>query len=389
MSEAPFSFLTVKCLIKNCEKSFSSKSALQKHIGTSHNGVCFKCDKCAKSYTAKFTLDLHIKSSHYGVKYKCPIEGCEKFYTDKTSISKHVHAVHDEIRYSCEHDGCSSVFTRKDHLLHHIESSHDNRKFVCNVDICKKSYSYEVHLLHHIKTFHNGFRYACKFEGCERVFIQRPHLKQHLEGFHLGIKYACAVCGEQYSKSYMTKHISISHENIYNASRCKQEVVIKNLLRNEGLEFKSQHYINLGCAIPESDTIKAFGDILLLFHNTVVIVEVDEEQHSAYGVSCDVQRMAKIIESLRLDGNTQRIVFIRYNPHAFTVDGFKQKRVSKDRHKKLVDLLRVLENEPLEDAQDVRTFYLFYDTDKDGFPDIFSDITYDELAKQWFVESFI
>ena len=86
-----------------------------------------------------------------------------------------------------------------------------------------------------------------------------------------------------------------------------------------------------------------------------MILEIDEYQHKSYGVSCDVERMAKIVESFRLNGNTLRIVFIRYNPHSVRIDGEKVTILQKERHDKLVELLQELEREPVEDLCDLRT----------------------------------
>lgn len=119
----------------------------------------------------------------------------------------------------------------------------------------------------------------------------------------------------------------------------------------------------------------------MLFNNCLVFLEVDENQHDGYGVSCDVQRMAKTVESLRISGNTLRIAFIRYNPHDFKVDGNTRKRSLQYRHEKLISLLREFETEPVG-VEDLRTFYLFYDTDEDK-PAIFSDEGYHSTAKDW------
>lgn len=64
-------------------------------------------------------------------------------------------------------------------------------------------------------------------------------------------------------------------------------------------------------------------DFLIIMHKCIVLQEVDEHQYKyGYGgVACDMKRMAKIVECLALGGNTMPIVFLRYNPNKYTVDG--------------------------------------------------------------------
>jgi hypothetical protein len=192
----------------------------------------------------------------------------------------------------------------------------------------------------------------------------------------------------------MLKHVKTVHAKEHMRRLKLKEGAIEDLLILHGYDFKRQHYVNFKCAVSEETW--AVCDAVLLFRNTVVILEVDEDQHAAYGISCDVKRMGLTVESLRVGGNTQRIAFIRYNPDAFTVDGITKRTYRQERHDALISLLRELETEPdAPGAEDVRTYYLFYDT-TEGVPDIFNAVNaddgsaeYDELAKQWFARAVV
>jgi hypothetical protein len=218
------------------------------------------------------------------------------------------------------------------------------------------------------KRTHTGERpYECKFPFCKYAGIASSSLLNHQRAHHTA----------DYIKGLKLK-----------------EGAIEDLLNLHGYDFKRQHYVNFQCAVSEETW--SFSDAVLLFRNTVVILEVDEHQHAAYGITCDLKRMGLTVESLRLEGNTQRIVFIRYNPDAFTVNGVTKRTSRQERHDALIALLRELETEPdAPGVEDVRTYYLFYDT-TDGVPDIFDAANeddgspeYDELAKQWFVRSIV
>ena len=72
-----------------CEKSYISKSSLNMHIKTTHEGRRdYKCEECNKSYTQKNSLDEHITSIHKGVEYQCP--QCEVTFTTKKQRRMHL-----------------------------------------------------------------------------------------------------------------------------------------------------------------------------------------------------------------------------------------------------------------------------------------------------------
>ena len=68
----------IKNMCKICEKSFSSKQYLNRHIKSVHEGIKdHKCDLCEKSFSTKQYLNTHMKSVHEGIKdHKCEL--CER-----------------------------------------------------------------------------------------------------------------------------------------------------------------------------------------------------------------------------------------------------------------------------------------------------------------------
>ena len=102
----------------------------------------------------------------------------------------------------------------------------------------------------------------------------------------------------------------------------------------------------------------------------------DENQHKfGYGgISCDMKRMAKILESLTVGGNTLLITFIRYNPCAFRINGVLQRVLKNDRE---AELLRVLNDASLptyDPDRELTVTYMYYD-EVDGEPEV---VTSDE-----------
>ncbi len=100
-----------------------------------------------------------------------------------------------------------------------------------------------------------------------------------------------------------------------------------NLLDSAGVNYKREHHVDFSCM--EGDTRRRFArvDFVIMIDSTVVMLEVDEGQHrfGDYSVGCDMGRMARITESLTVEGNTLPIVFVRYNPHEFKIDGHTER----------------------------------------------------------------
>jgi hypothetical protein len=93
--------------------------------------------------------------------------------------------------------------------------------------------------------------------------------------------------------------------------------------------------------------------------------------------------MNNVVTSWVLDGNSIPVVWIRYNPHAYRIDGILAKMPTKERHRQLLELLNKIS---FENSPAVRIFYMFYDTEN-GSPLILSDPEYHPVVKTWVVET--
>ena len=61
-----------------------------------HEGIKdHKCELCDKYFSEKGNLDKHMKTVHEGIKdHKCKI--CDKSFSEKASLNKHMKSVHEE-----------------------------------------------------------------------------------------------------------------------------------------------------------------------------------------------------------------------------------------------------------------------------------------------------
>ena len=93
----------------------------------------------------------------------------------------------------------------------------------------------------------------------------------------------------------------------------------------------------------------------------VVIVEVDEHQHSSYNASCERVRELHISEAIE-----RPTYFIRYNPDAYHVNGAAVRVHKNIREQRLVQVMKecLFSDESSECKNDtflMRTVFLYYD----------------------------
>ena len=97
---------------------------------------------------------------------------------------------------------------------------------------------------------------------------------------------------------------------------------------------------------------------MLTLDDKVIIIEVDENQHESYPEECESSRMINL--SMVYGGSP--VVFIRYNPDRFEIDGDTQEVSKKSRHELLEKTVRHYIDITVESLLTVE--YLFYDDER-------------------------
>jgi hypothetical protein len=186
---------------------------------------------------------------------------------------------------------------------------------------------------------HTGSRpYLCTHSECDAAFITSSQRKVHEYSYH-------TPEGQQRRK--------------------REEERIAKLLERAGIDFKREHHVSFNCT---NDSF-ARVDFIIVRNGKVIVLECDEWQHDGYGVACDVSRMVKLYEAWLLEGNSLPVFFLRYNPHAYQVDGKKQVVMKKVREARLLEAIQ----EAAEDeGGGMKVRYLFY-TVEVGRPVIMQD----------------
>jgi len=269
----------MKFTCKICDKNYSSKKVLRRHIKNIHENpgsfecdVCkvrfnekgnlkahqkihiknrpkpFKCNKCDFATHSKGNSKKHLKTHERIIKicvkcnktlYKNRIHDCRldckfcgKKFKHNATVFNHIkeHHAHEIERTFFECDICGLKVSRKTFLIKHMEAKHLDGKvqtFICDLD--GKAFKMKIELVRHIKSHFPPVK--CDF--CLKKLDAR-NLKKHIKYFHTGIKppkmqhrkkfnpevktFQCQICSKILStKSILERHISEHNKTI----KCK------------------------------------------------------------------------------------------------------------------------------------------------------------------------
>jgi len=320
---------------------------------------------------------LHTRI-HTGDKpFKCDFEECEYSSTQCSSLRVHKRTHTNERPYKCDFEDCAMAFKTSSGLVLHKRIHTGEKPYKCDFDMCDYSSRDRANLETHKRTHTGEKPYNC--EICSMEFRQATHLTIHTR-IHTGEKpYKCTECDfvTAYDGS-LKKHHRYLHTEEGQRERKIEEVKIEKILPVDS--FKREHHVDYMCVDPNM-TFSRLDFLFPYYNGGHIILEVDEEQHSHISQACETARMNNVVTSWILEGNSTPVVWIRYNPHAYRIDGVLAKMPTKERHRKLVEFINQIS---FEGEPDVRIYYLFYDIDG-GIPVVLSDPDFHPTVKTWVV----
>jgi len=147
----------------------------------------------------------------------------------------------------------------------------------------------------------------------------------------------------------------------------QHERQVQNWLTEAFPELYIAHNQMIGGSPLSRVMVRVRPDFVIMMNNIPHVIEIDENSHSHYNYSREYKRMLTIIRLFE----TKRIVFIRYNPSCFLIDGRQASTpINEDERRTL--LISIIQNY-LDSAMSVQldteqptvsitVHYLYYNT---------------------------
>ena len=170
----------------HCNRNFSRKENLKRHIGLVHEG---KRPVLKNGNMSEFKIENDLE---HDASLSDRIRKEEAFLASLLPKGEKTRKT-----YNCSH--CNSNFSRKPNLLRHVESVHERKRpFVCT--ICNHEFAHKNDLKRHTIVVHEE---------------KKPHKKQ---------KYGCNSCEKSFStKSNLNKHV----KEVHNINQCVEQLKTK------------------------------------------------------------------------------------------------------------------------------------------------------------------
>jgi hypothetical protein len=316
--------------------------------------------------------DQAVPQKATGGKARLACSKCTKTYANRGGLKRHVDEAHgDGPTHACTE--CPKKFYRKDQLDDHISSIHLGlRPYPCGQ--CEYKAPTACALQQHIRQVHDQLKpHACM--QCSSKFHLKTQLERHKWSVHLGLRpFACKECDVACTQQvHLDAHVAIWHSEDAVVRRKQQELRVHRALIGDGfiyttnkgdatplsMHFVREHHVTFKCV---GGTHARIDFVLTLANGSIVLLEVDEKQHRfGYDIGCDMRRMGRIVESLRVGGFVGAIRFLRYNCDAYKVAGKNVYMPKRDRETALLAVLHAWSEAPPLENGVVRISYCYYD----------------------------
>jgi hypothetical protein len=304
-------------------------------------------------------LEPH-KRTHTGEKpYKCDWPGCNGVFSESGTLKTHKRTHTGEKNYKCDWSGCNDAFSESGHLKTHKRTHTDEKPYECPV--CGTCFSQRGNLSRHLKRHEEQSTYA---HACGMVDSGTQHWNSYEDGLQ------CTNRCQTPQK--LDWHIQRNHTEEGIAKKFESERKMATLFNKHKIAYEHD-WANLvkhaDCkALKRYFTGKSsrpdFRLIILgVLLRAIVLVGNDEFAHRRY--ACDFDRTLKITSALEAvtEFAGLPVIYIRFNPHFYTVDGVFFDPDLPTRHQALLDVLAQLESGDIQlvNPTGLNLIYMYYD----------------------------
>ncbi|XP_065363154.1 zinc finger protein 236-like [Calliphora vicina] len=207
-----------------CQKRFSKKGALKKHIETHDTDQTYKCSQCDKGFSTEQRRKIHERAVHNADRV---CDQCGKTIHGVAALKQHMleHAGVKKPKWPC--DKCNAELTSRSSLKRHKTIHESSQVYDCNE--CGKTCSSQMGLQSHKRYFHQLERkFKCTI--CEKAFKVAHVLREHI-ATHTGEDlYKCPHCPQTFKvNANMHHHRKKMHPIEWAEGRANKSYTTSNL----------------------------------------------------------------------------------------------------------------------------------------------------------------
>ena len=118
---------------------------------------------------------------------------CQKSFTRRGNLKRHIESIHDKRTHPCTR--CTKVFKYADSLKHHVRTFHEHHSHDC--EQCGQKFVNRHELNIHVNVKHQDKIYSC--QDCDKIFLHPRNLKEHRSSIHAGKTHTCPLCNKSYA----------------------------------------------------------------------------------------------------------------------------------------------------------------------------------------------
>ena len=403
-----------------CDYRSAFSYSLRMHLHT-HASKTLSCETpdCDYITNSPLSLKTHMLRHLDVLPFPCEEENCDFATTTRGQLETHHKCVHEESKdFPCDHPGCNFSAKLEGNLRQHMATHVTEPLFNCGIGECEFSTTSLRYLKRH-QEGHTGreLKFPCTYPGCEYKSAYKTHLNTHMRMHTKDYKHQCLSCEyKTISSSHLARHMLVHDEsrihscefpscdyettNIDRFNRHKethtpegqirhkkQEKRVTKMLTLWGYQYDPEVTINAARGNCLIDTNRHFSRLdyhIINCVNAVLLLEVDEEQHYWYELSCEFSRMADVRASLLKAGITKPIYWIRYNPNGKYHVDFDEIKISREKRElALKAKLESLCSPDFVPESEVSIHYMFYSLmSAEMGPEIMYDEAFPEVMRE-------
>ncbi|XP_054626720.1 oocyte zinc finger protein XlCOF7.1-like [Dunckerocampus dactyliophorus] len=157
-----------KC--SQCDKTFPTKSHLNRHVKIHTDEKLFICSVCGKRFSQRGYLKRHTRT-HTEKRFSCSL--CDKRFASMYRLKVHIRAHTGEKPFICS--VCHKTFSSVDPLKRHMRTHTGEKPFICIV--CHKRFSIKGDLKRHMRTHTGETLFSCNV--CNKRFSRKDQVNRH------------------------------------------------------------------------------------------------------------------------------------------------------------------------------------------------------------------